>query len=44
MAPDELEAEVDIRDGYVYPPEGPGLGLSINEDAINRTSIETLQL
>ena len=44
MAPDELEASVDIRDGYVYPPEGPGLGLSINEDAINRTSIETLNL
>ena len=44
MSPDELEASVDIRDGYVYPPEGPGLGLTIDEDAINRTSIETLKL
>jgi len=29
MDPTELEAHVHIEDGFVYPPEGPGLGLDI---------------
>jgi len=26
----------DYKDGYFYPPEGPGLGLELNEKAIPR--------
>lgn len=44
MSPDECEAGVDIRDGHVYPPSGPGLGLEIDEDVLGRTAIETLHL
>lgn len=44
MAPEELEAEVTIRDGFVYAPEGPGLGLDINEDALDRTAVQKLVL
>ena len=44
MHQDELEADVDIRDGFVYPPSGPGLGLDIDEDVLGRTSIETMTI
>ena len=44
MAPEELEASVDIRNGYVYPPEGQGLGLTIDEDVLGRTAIQTMEL
>ncbi len=44
MAPNELEAEVTIRDGFVYPPNGPGLGLNIDEGVLERTSIKKLVL
>ena len=44
FASEELEAPLDLRDGYVYPAEGPGLGIEIDEDVIARTAIETLSL
>jgi L-alanine-DL-glutamate epimerase-like enolase superfamily enzyme len=42
LKPEELEAEVDVRDGYVYPLEGPGLGLDIDEDVLGRRAVQTL--
>ena len=44
FAPEELDAPLDVRDGYVYPAEGPGLGIEVDEDVIARTAIETLSL
>lgn len=44
MDPAETESVVDIRDGHVYPPEGPGLGIDINEDVIGRCAIEVLSV
>ena len=44
MYPDELEADIDVRGGFVYPAEGPGIGISVDEDIIARTAIETLVL
>jgi len=44
MFAEELEAEVDIRGGFVHPPSGPGLGIDIDEDVIGRTSTETFTL
>jgi len=44
FAPEELEAPLDLRDGYVYPAERPGLGIEVDEDVIARTAIETLSL
>ncbi len=40
MDPHELEAEMIIKDGFVHPPDGPGLGLIIDEDVLDRTSIK----
>jgi L-alanine-DL-glutamate epimerase-like enolase superfamily enzyme len=31
-----FEEEYDIRDGRVYPPEGPGLGFTLRDDALER--------
>jgi len=44
FAPEELEAPLNLREGYVYPAEGPGLGIEIDEDVIARTAVETLNL
>ena len=44
FAPEELEAPLDLRDGYVYPAEGPGLGIEVDEDVIARTAIDTLSM
>lgn len=42
MFSEELEATVDIRDGFVYPPQGPGLGLDVDEDVIGRIASERI--
>ncbi len=44
FAPDELEGSVDIRDGLVYPPNGPGLGIEIDEDVIEKLVVTTITL
>ena len=44
MRADELEAGIDIRNGTVYPPSGPGLGLEVDEDALGRTALDTVRL
>ena len=44
MRADELEARMDIRAGMVYPPSGPGLGIEIDEDAIERTAIDKAEM
>ena len=44
MHADELEAGLDVRDGMVYPLEGSGLGLQVDEDAIGRTAIDNVEL
>ena len=44
FSPEELEAEVNIVNGTVIPPSGPGLGLDIDEDVLERTAVNTLSL
>ncbi len=44
MRADELEAELDVRNGMVYPSEDSGLGLQVDEDAIGRTAIDKIEL
>ena len=29
-----INEKIDMRDGRVYPPQGPGLGVTLNEDAV----------
>lgn len=47
MGPDPLVGETDfvIRDGHVVPPSGPGLGVTIDEKALERLTLrkEALQ-
>ena len=44
FAPDELEGTVDIRDGFVYPPNGPGLGIEIDEEVIEKLAVTKMTL
>jgi L-alanine-DL-glutamate epimerase-like enolase superfamily enzyme len=43
MGPDPLVAETDfvIRGGHVTPPQSPGLGVTINEEALKRLTMQT---
>lgn len=36
---DIVEVPVLIQDGYLTPPEGPGLGVSLNEDAVKEMRV-----
>lgn len=38
----ELEAPLDIRDGYAYPPQAPGLGAVYDWDAIDDATVGTI--
>ena len=31
-----VDRNVDIRDGYLYPPEGPGLGTALKPEVLDR--------
>ncbi len=33
---DVVDRNVDIRDGYLYPPEGPGLGTALKPEVLDR--------
>ena len=37
---DIVNEQLHIEDGYLYPPSGPGLGVSINEDKLQRYRID----
>jgi L-alanine-DL-glutamate epimerase-like enolase superfamily enzyme len=36
MQNDLVTTPLTHKDGWVYPPSGPGLGIEINEDVVNK--------
>jgi len=40
---DLLLEPLELRDGYIYPPQGYGLGINLNVDFINKYSIQDRQ-
>jgi L-alanine-DL-glutamate epimerase-like enolase superfamily enzyme len=36
MQNDLVSKPLTHKDGWVYPPSGPGLGIEINEDVVNK--------
>ncbi len=34
-----IEPNIVIKDGYLYPPEGPGLGTRLKDDVLNRSDV-----
>jgi muconate cycloisomerase len=34
-----INERIDMRDGRVYPPQGPGLGVTLNEDAVREYTV-----
>ena len=43
IGPDPLVGETDftIKDGHVIPPKGPGLGVTIDEEALKARTLIT---
>jgi L-alanine-DL-glutamate epimerase-like enolase superfamily enzyme len=37
---DVIKEKFELRDGAIYPPEGPGLGVTLDEDAIKRYRVD----
>ena len=38
---DIVAVPVPIQDGYLSPPDGPGLGISLDEDALEEMRVTT---
>lgn len=38
--PSLINERIVMKDGMVYPPQGPGLGVTLNEDAVERYTVE----
>ena len=38
-APSLVNERIRMENGRVYPPEGPGLGLTLDEDAVERYTV-----
>jgi len=36
----EISEEIEVRDGFAYPPDKPGLGIEVSEDAIETYRID----
>jgi galactonate dehydratase len=41
---DLIKEYFDVREGYVYPSNKPGLGISVNEEALAKYPYEKLHL
>ncbi len=39
-APSLINERIDMRDGRVYPPSAPGLGVTLNEDAVREFTVQ----
>ncbi len=39
-APSLINERIRMEDGRVYPPEGPGLGVTLDEDAVRRYTVQ----
>jgi L-alanine-DL-glutamate epimerase-like enolase superfamily enzyme len=37
-----LEEPIEIKDGYVRIPQGPGLGITLNEEGITKYRIKEI--
>ncbi|MGI6216195.1 MAG: mandelate racemase/muconate lactonizing enzyme family protein [Coriobacteriales bacterium] len=35
-----INEHIDMRDGRVYPPQGPGLGVTLDEDAVSEYTVK----
>jgi muconate cycloisomerase len=40
--PEESEAAMVILDGKIVVPKGPGLGIAVDEDVLDRVTVESL--
>lgn len=38
-SPSLVNEHIRMENGRVYPPAGPGLGLTLNEDAVERYTV-----
>ena len=42
MTDDIAKNPPKVENGYMYPPEGPGLGLELNEELLEKYSFKDL--